>query len=155
MPDAHEYEEKYGFPPGYSRLLFVCTAFVFSGLLLALPLALRIVEVVVFGGAGLVLLVLGLRATRLAALRVDEHGLTLGGAPSKYSSTTQLLPWNELRAVRLSRQSQMPRLPVITAIRRGNREPASKPVQGWRIDPDKLRHALTAFASGVRLTDER
>lgn len=155
MSTAQGYEVSYGFPAGYARLLFVCVAFVLGGLLVPLHPAVRLVELIIFGGGGLVLVILGLRATRLAALRVDESGLTLGGAPTNYEPTTQHVPWPELRAVRLSRQQEIPHLPVITIVRRGNREKFSKPVRGWRLDPDKLAEALTAFAPNVRLTDER
>ncbi|GAA4671053.1 hypothetical protein [Phytohabitans rumicis] len=155
MSTVQGYEVRYGFPGGYARLLFVCAAFVFGGLFVPLPAAVRLVELIVFGGGGLVLLVLGIRATVLAALRVDESGLTLGGAPTSYEPTTRHVPWSELRAVRLSRQREAPYLPVITAVRRGNREAFSKPLKGWRLDTDKLAQALNAFAPGVRLTDER
>ncbi len=156
MSSAPEYEVRYGFPPSYARLLFVCVAFALASVFIfALPTALQAAELVIFGGGGLALLALGLRATRLAALRVDESGLTLGGSPMNYRTTTQVVPWPELRAVRLSRQREMARLPVVTAIRRGNQEPLSKPVQGWSLDADRLAEALKAFGPRVSLTDDR
>jgi hypothetical protein len=144
MSTAEAYEARYGFPPSYARLLFVCAAFAVGSLFVALPPTLRVVELAVFGGGGLVLIALGLRATRLVALRVDESGLTLGGSPTSYRSTTRVVPWPELRAVRLTRETGGARLPVLTAVRRGNREDFSKRVQGWRLDPDKLAEALKA-----------
>jgi hypothetical protein len=155
MASADAYQEKYGFSAGYARLLFVCVAFVLGGIFIPLPTALRVVELVVFGSGGLVLLFLGLQATRLAALRVDAAGITLGGSPAKYASTTTVVPWAELRTVRLTRQPEAPFLPVITAVPRGKRESVSKTVQGWRLDSDKLEVALKAFAPAVRLNDER
>jgi hypothetical protein len=156
MSSAPEYEARYGFPASYARLLFVCVAFALaSAFIFALPTALQAVELVIFGGGGLALLALGLRATRLAALRVDESGLTLGGSPMNYRTTTQVVPWPELRAVRLSRQREMARLPVVTAVRRGNQEPLSKPVQGWSLDADRLAEALKAFGPRISLTDDR
>ncbi len=150
---AQEYEARYGFPAAYARLLFVCVAFAVGSLFVALPGAVRAVELAVFSGGGLVLIALGLRATRLVALRVDESGLTLGGTFTDYRSTTRVVPWSELRAVRLAREESATRLPVITAVRRGNREDFSKRVQGWRLDADRLAEALKAH--GATLIDNR
>jgi hypothetical protein len=152
MP-TQEYEARYGFPPSYARLLFVCAAFAVGSLFVALPPTIRMVELAIFGGGGLVLVALGLRATRLVALRVDESGLTLGGTPTSYRSTTQVVPWPEVRSVRLSREPDGARLPVLTAVRRGKREDLSKRIQGWRLDTDKLAAALKAV--NVPLLDNR
>jgi hypothetical protein len=154
MASADAYQEKYGFPAGYARLLFICVAFVLGGIFVALPVATRMVELLLFGGGGLVLTFLGLRATRMVALRVDEDGITLGGSPMQYASTTTVVPWPEMRTVRLTRQPEGPSLPVITAVRRGQREPVSKTVQGWRLDSERLGAALKVFAPGVHLNDE-
>lgn len=155
MSTAPVYQEKYGFPADYARLLFICAAFALAGIVVPLPGWLRLLEFVIFGGAGLALLVLGVRATTLIALKVDETGLTLGGTPLRYTATTQVVPWPELRAVRLSRQSEIPRLPVLTADRRGKREPLNKVIKGWRLDVEKLGEAMLSLAPGVHLTDRR
>jgi hypothetical protein len=147
------YEVRYGFPPSHARLLFVCVAFALGSLFIPLSPALRTVELAIFGGGALVLVMLGLRATRLAALRVDESGFTLGGTLANYQTTTHHVTWPELRQVRLSRDTTGARLPVVTAVRRGNREDFRKPVQGWRLDPDKLAEALKAF--NITLLDNR
>ena len=112
------YEEKYGFPNDYARLLFVCAAFTLGGLIVPMPWWVRLAETAIFGFGGLALAVLGLRASRLAALRVDESGLTLGGNPLRYATTTQVVPWSQLRAVRLTRESKPPYLSVVTADRK-------------------------------------
>ena len=148
-----EYVARYGFPASYARLLFVCAAFAVGSLFVALPPAVRAVELAIFGGGAVVLVALGLRTIRLVALRVDTAGLTLGGTPNGYRSTTRVVPWTELRAVRLTREPDGARLPVITAVRRGNREDFSKRVQGWRLDTDKLAEAMKA--SKVKLQDNR
>ena len=155
MASADAYQEKYSFPASYARLLFICIAFVLGGIFVALPVATRMVELVIFGGGGLVLTFLGLRANRLVALQVDEDGITLGGSPMQYASTTTVVPWNEMRMLRLTRQPGGPSLPVITAVTNGQREPVSKTVQGWRLEPERLRAALQVFAPGVHLKDER
>jgi len=155
MASADAYQEKYRFPATYSRLLFICVAFVLGGIFVALPVATKMVELVIFGGGGLVLTFLGLRVTRLVALRIDEDGITLGGSPMQYASTTTVVPWPEMRMVRLTRQPEGPSLPVITAVRRGQREPVSKTVQGWRLDSERLGAALKVFAPGVYLNDQR
>ena len=155
MSSAQEYVARYGFPASYARLLFVCAAFAVGSLFVALPPTLRAVELAIFGGGGVVLVVLGLRTIRLVALRVDESGLTLGGPPNSYRTGTLVVPWPELRAIRLTREPDGARLPVLTAVRRGNREDVSKRVQGWRLDTDKLAEALNAFATKVSLQDNR
>jgi hypothetical protein len=155
MSTAALYEEKYGFPSEYARLLFVCAAFVLGGLIVPMPAWLRLVETAVFGLGGLTLAVLGLRASRLVALRVDETGLTLGGSPLRYATTTQVVPWSQLRAVRLTRESKPPHLTVVTADRKGKAEPLAKAVKGWYVDPARLGAAMLAVAPGVALTDRR
>ena len=155
MPTAPVYEEKYGFPNDYARLLFVCAAFTLGGLIVPLPWGVRLVETAIFGFGGLTLAVLGLRASRLVALRVDESGLTLGGNPLRYATTTQVVPWSQLRAVRLTRESKPPYLSVVTADRKAKAGPLSKPVKGWHLDATRLGEAMLALAPAVQLTDRR
>jgi hypothetical protein len=150
---TRQYEVRYGFPPSYARLLFVCAAFAVGSLFVALPPTLRAVELAFFGTGAVVLVVVGLRTTRLVALRADESGLTLGGTPNNYRSTTRVVPWPEVRSVRLTREPDGARLPVLTAVRRGKREDYSKRVQGWRLDTDRLAAALKA--ANVALLDNR
>lgn len=154
MTSADAYQEKYSFPASHARLLFICVAFVLGGIFVALPVATRMVELLLFGGGGLVLTFLGIRAARVVALRVDEDGITLGGSPTQYASTTTVVPWSEIRTVRLTRQPAGPSLPVITVVPHGRREPVSKTVQGWRLDSERLGAALKVFAPGVHLNDE-
>jgi hypothetical protein len=155
MSTAPVYEERYGFPGDYARLLAICVAFALGGLVVPLPSAVRLAEFLIFGVGGVALAVLGLRATRLVALRVDESGLTLGGSPLRYGSTTQVVPWSELRAIRVSREKGAPGLFIVTADRKGKAEPLAKTVKGWRLDVAKLGEALLSLAPAVRLADYR
>jgi hypothetical protein len=155
MSTAAVYEEKYGFPTDYARLLFVCAAFTLGGLIVPMPVVVRLVETAVFGLGGLTLAVLGLRASRLVALRVDETGLTLGGSPLRYATTTDVVPWSQLRAVRLTREAQAPYHTVVTADRKGKAGTVSRPTKGWHLDVARLAAAMLAVAPAVALTDRR
>jgi hypothetical protein len=154
MSTTQPYQERYRFPAGFAQMLFICTAFVIGGLFAKLPVPLKVVELVVFGGGGLAVLVLGLRFTRRAALRVDAAGLTFGAVGMRDQSTTQV-PWSDIRTVRISRQPEPPRLPVVTVVRRHGQAPITRPVKGWRLDQERFAEALRAVAPGVGLTDER
>jgi hypothetical protein len=155
MSTAPVYEEKYGFPTEYARLLFVCAAFTLGGLIVPMPMALRLTETAIFGLGGLMLAALGLRATRLVALRVDALGLTVGGSPLKYAATTEVVPWPQLRAIRLTRDSTPPHVTVVTADRKGKAGALSKPVKNWHLDVAQLGTTLRAVAPAVALTDRR
>ena len=155
MPTAPVYEARYGFPTDCSRLLGLCTAFALGSLVVPLPWGVRLAEFVIFAVAGVAVTVIGLRATRLAALRADETGLTIGGSVLRYASTTTTVPWKELRAVKIARQSGPPHLPVVTADRKGKAEPVSKPVKGWRLDVKQLGDTMLSLAPAVRLNDQR
>jgi hypothetical protein len=120
-----------------------------------MPVVVRLVETAVFGLGGLTLAVLGLRASRLVALRVDETGLTLGGGPLRYATTTEVVPWSQLRAVRLTREAQAPYHTVVTADRKGKAGTVSRPTKGWHLDVARLAAAMLAVAPAVALTDRR
>jgi hypothetical protein len=115
------------------------------------------------------------------ALRVDASGITLGGSPGRYRSTTWLIPWADIKDVVLWRQT-MPygrsmRYVAVTR-RKGTPPPAGRrgqragkvtartltPVNGdtllasraanlWRLDTDRMSAAVAHFAPGVRVID--
>jgi hypothetical protein len=147
MIGSMAYEERYGFNPAFARLLFICVAFVVAGLVFKLPLVARIIEFVVFGGGAIVLTGLGLRATRRVVLRVDHDGVALDA---------EELPWSEVRSIKVGKLDKPPYAATVTVARRGNRPPLVKPVQGWKLNSDRLRQAVTAFApKKVGFSDDR
>jgi hypothetical protein len=116
------------------------------------------------------------------ALRVDARGITLGGSPGRYRSTTRLIPWADVREVVLWRQP-MPygrsvRYVAVArhrgapplAGRRGQRAGrvtargltpvsgdmllASRAANLWRLDTDRMTAAVAHFAPGVRVVDK-
>jgi len=149
------YEERFRFPPEYARFLFVCAAFALASLVLPLPALVRTVELVVFGGGGLVLLALGLRGMNHVALRVDEVGLTLGRRPNRLRFTTELVPWADVRAVRLAQEPRSSAPAVLTVTRRGNQPPAELSLRDWKLAGDRFAAALAAHAPRVRFADDR
>ena len=149
------YEERYRFPAEYARLLFICVAFTAAALFLRLPPAVRIGELVLFGGGAIALLVLGMRGLAQVAVRVDDAGLTVGSRPSRFRYTADTHPWPDVRGVRLNRPEGTPPAPVLTVTLRGNRPPVPLPIRGWRVDPDRLAAALAAHAPKVKFVNDR
>ena len=76
--------------------------FVILALTVPMSLVLRVVTLVFFGGALLVLI--ATTASRQVALRVDASGVLLGGSPARYRATTRLIPWADISEIVLWRQ---------------------------------------------------
>jgi hypothetical protein len=173
------YEARYGFDRSTAGASAV--ALLFTVVLLAVPedevpLPVRVLGLLLFGGGGLLLLLGAL--TRKVALRVDSSGILLGGTPVRYRATTVLVPWEDVRAVFLWRQQAGPAsLPWVGLARRpgaprlpgpgqgpgaarvmeslmpawvpGEVGQAGRAVNGWRLDRDRFTAALAHFAPDV------
>jgi hypothetical protein len=173
------YVARYGWNGRSGGLIIGAAVFVLIAVTVPMSLALRVVTLVFFGGGALVFI--ASIATRRVALRVDASGITLGGSPGRYRSTTRLIPWAEVREVVLWRQP-MPygRSMRYVAVARHHGAPplagrpgqrAAKetartltPVSGdtllasraanlWRLDTDRMSAAVAHFAPGVRVID--
>ncbi|MFF0614135.1 hypothetical protein ACFYUD_36275 [Nocardia tengchongensis] len=121
------YEERYGFNPKTILLLLGAAVFVAGAILTPdVSPGLRIAAILLFGVGGL--LVLANALTRKVALRVDPTGITLGGPPLRYRTTTQRIPWSDIEAVVLWWQrTPSGRHPWIGILRRID----APPLQGW------------------------
>jgi hypothetical protein len=179
-PEPGVYVARYGWNGRSGGLIIGAAVFVLIALTVPMSLALRVVTLVLFGGGALVFI--ASIATRRVALRVDASGITLGGSPGRYRSTTRLIPWADVREVVLWRQP-MPygrsvRYVAVArhkgtpplAGRRGQRAGqvtarALTPVSGdmllasraanlWRLDTDRMTAAVAHFAPGVRVVDK-
>ena len=96
------YVARYGWNRRSGTLIIGAGVFVAIALTAPMSLALRVITLVFFGG-GLLVFVAGI-ASRRVALRVDASGVTLGGSPGRYRSTTVLIPWADIRQIVLWRQ---------------------------------------------------
>jgi len=173
--DPFVYQARYG-PGGRTGLVLASDAvFVFAGIVVPMSPGLRITDLALFGGGGLVML--GVAASRRVAFRVDSVGVTLGGTPPRYRSGTTFVPWAEIerivlwkqrlaygatmRYVGVARRADAPPLagPRKQAVARviaralapvsGDIVMASRAVNGWRLDEDRLAVAVGHFAPGV------
>jgi hypothetical protein len=179
-PEPGVYVARYGWNGRSGGLIIGAAVFVLVALTAPMSLALRVVTLVLFGGGALVFI--ASIATRRVALRVDARGITLGGSPGRYRSTTRLIPWADVREVVLWRQP-MPygrsvRYVAVArhrgapplAGRRGQRAGrvtargltpvsgdmllASRAANLWRLDTDRMTAAVAHFAPGVRVVDK-
>lgn len=115
---------------------------------------------------------------RLVAFRVDEQGVTLGGAPAKYTRQTAFVPWRDIQSVVLWQQHLVSGAPVMNCVglRRRAGAPqlpgpnsgldrqqtarlaahvdhevflASRHINLWSLDRGRLAEAVGVFAPGV------
>ncbi len=115
---------------------------------------------------------------RLVAFRVDERGVTLGGAPAKYARQTAFVPWQDIEAVVLWQQhltAGASTMDYVGLRRRAGAPPlpgqnasldrqqttrlaghvdhevflASRHINLWSLDRGRLAEAVGAFAPGV------
>ena len=118
----------------------------------------------------------GLKWKKLVAFRVDEEGVLLGGAPARYEAQLAHVPWGDITSVVVWHQRTagnginyigVQRKPGAPALRgmnsRVSRETAamlaphvyyelflaSRPINLWRLDPERLQAAVDAFAPHV------
>lgn len=113
---------------------------------------------------------------QLIALRVDSEGVLLGGAPAKHEKHKAFAPWADITSVvvwhqrtagqgidhiGLNRRPGAPPLPgpnsKMTQSAAERVAPhveyelllASRPINLWRLDPERLLAAVDSFAPGV------
>jgi hypothetical protein len=114
---------------------------------------------------------------RLVAFRVDEQGVTLGGAPARYERQTAFVPWDDIEAVVLWQQNTAALTPMrYVGLRRKVGAPvppgpnselsreqtdrlaphvdhelflASRHINLWALDRERLAEALLTFAPRV------
>jgi hypothetical protein len=176
------YEAKYGWNRQSWRIFGIALVFCAAALLPDMPLWLKIVDIVFFGGGALMTAVVSLRGT--TAIRVDEAGVTLCASPLHPKSTTRLFPWGDVARVVIWQGpfsgwmnrleyvgiDQRPGAPPITGKFTGRRSrsaarrdsPGIPPevavtrtaTNGWVLDHGRLTAAVTHFAPGVRVVDE-
>lgn len=123
----------------------------------------------------------GAWAKRLVAFRVDERGVTLGGAPARYASQTAFVPWGDVEAVVLWQQETSAPTPMrYVGLRRRAGAPAlpgpnsaltreqtgrlaghvdhevflaSRHINLWTLDRERLAQALRTFAPSVAVEE--
>ncbi|MFJ4279112.1 hypothetical protein [Streptomyces massasporeus] len=113
---------------------------------------------------------------KLVAFRVDSEGVLLGGAPARYEAQLAHVPWSDITSfvvwhqrtagnginyIGVQRKPGAPALPGMNS--RVSRETAamlaphvdyelflaSRPINLWRLDPERLQAAVDAFAPHV------
>jgi hypothetical protein len=179
-PEHGVYVARYGWNRRSGFLIVGALVFVLVGLTAPMSLALRVITVAFFGAGALVFT--ASIATRRVALRVDAQGVTLGGSPGRSRSRDRLIPWAEvseivlwrapmpygrsMRYVGVARRKGAAQL----AGRRGRRASratasalslgvsgdtllASRAVNLWHLNTDRLSAAVAHFAPGVRVID--
>ncbi|MFG3258833.1 hypothetical protein [Streptomyces sp. NPDC048172] len=107
---------------------------------------------------------------------MDGEGVLLGGAPARYAAQTAFVPWEDVTSVELWEQRMAgPPMRYVGVRRRAGAPPlpgmnsklrpdetsllaphvehdlflASRPVNLWRLDPERLQAAVDAFAPHV------
>jgi hypothetical protein len=175
--DPITYETLHGLGGRTGPALLLCLLFVIGVLVAKVPVAVLIAVLVVFGGSGTALLVHGVSGR--IALRVDASGVTLGGTPLRYQSTTRFVPWADIERIVLWQRRQPRGGPLVyiglagpaDALQADSRVarlaaranalaappvPGStylglRAVTGWHLDLDRLAAATTHYAPGVRI----
>jgi hypothetical protein len=170
------YEERYR----WSRRTASVVAAGVLAVLVAVGVAMPLLPALILLAAGVPALLWG-AASRRVAVRVDARGVTLGGSPLRYRSTTLLVPWADITNVLLWQHllpagTLVPRLglecrPAAAATQSAARRhgptatggltpdlpadviAASRPVSGWRLDRRGLASAVARFAPDVRVLD--
>lgn len=118
----------------------------------------------------------GLKWKKLVALRIDGEGVLLGGAPARYERQLAFVPWHDITSIVVWHLrtagnginyigvQRKPGAPVLPGMNSGvSREKAaqlaphvdyelflaSRPINFWRLDPERLQTAVDAFAPQV------
>ncbi|MER5563801.1 hypothetical protein ACWCWQ_07905 [Streptomyces sp. NPDC001571] len=118
----------------------------------------------------------GMKWQRLVAFRVDQTGVLLGGAPARYESQLAFVPWSDITTVVLWSQitaanpinyvglQRLPGAPCLPGMNSGLSSAttsrlaphvdhqlflSSRPINFWRLDPERLQKAVDAFAPHV------
>ncbi|MFC8533248.1 hypothetical protein ACFUJY_04735 [Streptomyces sp. NPDC057249] len=141
------YEERYGWTRMTVGIGAGSVALAVLLLVLDVPAPVRWAGVVVFGGAALLTAFECLG--RRPAFRVDADGVLLGGAPVRYRATTARVPWADVAAVVVWRQSFPGRaMPWVGAVVRPDAVPPAGPGRGALSRPE-LRDRVPGLPEGV------
>ena len=97
LTEPAAYEARYQWTPYIRWAIAADVAFVLIAALLPMPLVIRVMVIMVFGYIGLVSLAVVL--SRKIAFRADQTGITLGGVPFRYRSTTRFFPWADISKI--------------------------------------------------------
>jgi hypothetical protein len=175
--DPITYETHHGLGGRTGPGLLLCLVFVIGAFAARLPAGALIAVLLVFGGAGTMLLVNGLSGR--IALRVDASGITLGGTPLRYKSTTRFVPWSDIerivvwqrwqprggplvyiglagpadalqadgRVARLAARANALAAPPVP----GRTYLGLRAVTGWHLDVDRLAAATAHYAPSIRI----
>lgn len=175
------YLAKYGWTPKSALVVIVCAAFAAIGFFMWTDnLMIAGLTIVFFGGGGLVYAV-GLMRGKLA-LRIDAEGITVGRSPLVRQLPGRTVPWSDVVSVVLFAQktsnttmiylgvqrreglAPLPGSPGAVAMKMSKALlpgiPAdvlatSVPVNGWRLDEERLARTLALVAPSVPLLDVR
>lgn len=136
----------------------------------------RVLSGLFFGACGLVTLLV--MVDRRVALRVDANGITMAGGPLRYNAGLLSVPWTEIKAVVLWKQTSAANMPYLGVLLhpdsttlqaysgRGRRVLAalaphvpyevarfSRQINGWRLNRERLTSSVDHFAPGVPIID--
>ncbi|MFA1544519.1 hypothetical protein [Actinomadura monticuli] len=176
MKPGEVYEVRYG-PTLKNTVLMISSLVLALGCLLPeVPLHIRVPGILLFGTG--VVIFLAMTFSRQVAFRVDAEGILVAGGPFRYRASLLSVPWTDVKAVVLWRQHAAQNIPYVGVLRHEDR-PADKPVgkagrllygavaghvpaevakasrqvNGWRLDRDRLAAAVAHFAPDVQIID--
>ncbi|NEA28339.1 hypothetical protein [Actinomadura bangladeshensis] len=176
MEPGEVYEVRYGPTLKTTVMLIGCVVLTLGCLLPEVPLHIRVLGVLLFGVGSVVFL--AMTFSRQVAFRVDAEGITVAGGPFRYRASLLSVPWTDVKAVVLWKQQAAQNIPYVGVLRHEDR-PADKPVgkarrllygavaghvpaevanasrqvNGWRLDRDRLAAAVAHFAPDVEIID--
>lgn len=97
------YEARYGWTPTAGWTLAGGLAFVLTAALVPMPLIVRVITIAFFGWTSLTCI--AAIVSRKVAFRVDQAGITFGGTPFRYRSTTRIFPWADIEKIVIWRRT--------------------------------------------------
>jgi hypothetical protein len=172
--DPFAYETYHGLRGRTGPGILMCLLFVIFGLAVRMPLGLRIADLLLFGGAGTLLLVNGL--SNRVALRADAEGVTLSAPLLRYRAAATFVPWASIERIVLWEQRQVRGgpMPFVGLVGRADAAPqrgrlarinahfsppipdgstylAVRAVTGWHLDVPRLTAAVARYAPTVRI----
>jgi hypothetical protein len=177
MSDPRLYVARYGLPGRMVLHIATSAGFVLIAVFVPMPTFGRVAVGGFFGVGFVVLTAVCLTMRGKVALAVDPQGITLGGLPFRHSRTTLVVPWQNIAAVVLFKQhagrTRMPyvglkgRTPLQDPGAGGQTRQklsagliphvdadvvaASRPVNDWKLDRERLAVAIRANVPHVPL----
>lgn len=176
MEPGEVYEVRYGPTLKNTAILIVSVVLTLGCLLADVPLHIRVLGILLFGVGGL--LFLAMTFSRKVAFRADAEGILVAGGPFRYRASLLSVPWTDVKAVVVWEQHAAQSMPYVGVLRHEDRpagEPvgkagrllsaavaghvpaevvkASRAVNGWRLDRDRLAAAVAHFAPDVEIID--